>query len=182
MVGRAWLTARTPATPRARAAWLAAAAAGLALVYYLHAADAKLLGDFTWILVPLAMAVVMFALVSRAPAAGRILLANAPIAFVGRVSYSAYLYHLPLLLAWNKFGPGEFSWGGFPAYVALVLAVAWLSFRAIELPFMRSSRSQKGPTWPNDAAPGASEAPRTSPTTIANGAVPSTTTGSSSSS
>jgi peptidoglycan/LPS O-acetylase OafA/YrhL len=182
VLGRAWLAPRSPAGPRGQAAWLAAAAVALGIVYYLLAFGPRVLGDFSWILVPLGLAVAMHALVTRAPAVGSKLLANPPIAFVGRVSYSAYLYHLPLLLLWNRYGPQDPTWLGLPAYLGVALFVAWISWRAIERPFMRSSRSAGGSTWPTSAAPGASEAPNTSATTTTNGAGRSTTTGSTSNS
>jgi peptidoglycan/LPS O-acetylase OafA/YrhL len=59
---------------------------------------------------------------------------------VGRVSYSAYLYHLPLLMVANKFFPAADNWAVFPMYVATVLGVSWLSYRYVELPFMKASK------------------------------------------
>jgi peptidoglycan/LPS O-acetylase OafA/YrhL len=54
-------------------------------------------------------------------------LSRGPLAFLGRVSYSAYLYHLPLLLLWNAYARSVPSWLSLPAYLALLLAVSWLS-------------------------------------------------------
>ena len=58
-------------------------------------------------------------------------LARGPLAFAGRVSYSAYLYHLPLLMLWNRYAavPPALS---LPLYLAAVLVVAWMSWRWIE--------------------------------------------------
>jgi peptidoglycan/LPS O-acetylase OafA/YrhL len=65
-------------------------------------------------------------------------LARGPLAFMGRISYSAYLWHLPLLLvlqARTNVSPAAF----FPLYVATVAAVGWTSWRFVERPFMRPS-------------------------------------------
>lgn len=61
-------------------------------------------------------------------------LGRGPLAFVGRVSYSAYLYHLPLLYLWNRYAP--FPAGlSLPLYLATVLCLSWLSWRHIEQRF-----------------------------------------------
>jgi peptidoglycan/LPS O-acetylase OafA/YrhL len=64
-------------------------------------------------------------------------LGRGPLAFVGRVSYSAYLYHLPLLLLWNRYAavPPTLS---LPLYLAVLLAVSWISWRYVEQRFHRS--------------------------------------------
>ena len=61
----------------------------------------------------------------------------APVLFVGRTSYSTYLYHVPLLLLWNRFRIFEGSALALPAYLAFALIVAWLSWRLVERPFLR---------------------------------------------
>jgi peptidoglycan/LPS O-acetylase OafA/YrhL len=182
LAGRAWLLLRErPATPARRAAWVAFAAAVPVFLYFLDTEIGAFLGELTWLLFPALLATAIFALVSRAPALAQPLLGNAPLAFAGRVSYSAYLYHVPLLLLLNKYGPRDATWLTFPAFVAAVLAIAWISYRLVEQPFLRS-RPPKGDPWPKSAAPGASEAPSTSPTTTASGGAPSTTIASTSSS
>lgn len=139
VVGRAWLARHGQGPSQKQSApWLLAAAAALVGLYTLYAANWQVLGDMTWIFLPLGLGIVMHALVTGAPVAGRLLLANAPIAFVGRVSYSAYLYHLPTLLLWNRYAPPNLGWAALPLYLALVLTISWLSFRLIELPVMRS--------------------------------------------
>jgi peptidoglycan/LPS O-acetylase OafA/YrhL len=55
---------------------------------------------------------------SRVGSLGEFLLGNLPLRFVGRISYSIYLYHLPLLLLWNKFAPG-LGWWTLSIYVAI---------------------------------------------------------------
>jgi peptidoglycan/LPS O-acetylase OafA/YrhL len=65
-----------------------------------------------------------------------------PFVFLGRISYGAYLYHGPLLGVYLYYlGPiNVFSVRGFVIFLiwfANVIIVAWLSFRFIELPFLR---------------------------------------------
>jgi peptidoglycan/LPS O-acetylase OafA/YrhL len=84
-----------------------------------------------------AVGAIVFAAAASADRLSRGLLARGPLAFVGRVSYSAYLWHLPLLLllqARTPLAPAIF----FPAYVATVLAVGWISWRWVERPFMQA--------------------------------------------
>ena len=137
LCGRAWLAWRArPAGAGESLGWLALAVASLGGLYALYAAWNARLGEFAWILTPACMGLAMLALVSRGLALARPLLANAPLAFAGRVSYSAYLYHLPLLILWNLHAP-DLGWASLPAWLAFVLAVAWVSYRFVELPFMR---------------------------------------------
>ena len=65
------------------------------------------------------------------------------LAFIGRVSYSMYLYHLPLLLLFNKYAPVELGGLAFPCYFAIVVGVATISFRYVEQPFMRSKHTRQ---------------------------------------
>jgi peptidoglycan/LPS O-acetylase OafA/YrhL len=52
---------------------------------------------------------------------------------IGRVSYSAYLYHVPLLLLIGRAGvAGAIA---LPLYVALVFGIASISWRYLEPPF-----------------------------------------------
>ena len=139
LAGRAWLRWRDRSFgPLAATAWLAAAAVALGVLYRMHAPGGVWLGEHNWVLVPIAMGVVMLALVSSGAAIARPLLANAPLKFIGRTSYSIYLYHLPLLLAWNKFAPSDLGWLSLPLYLAVVMGVAWASYRWVELRYMQN--------------------------------------------
>jgi peptidoglycan/LPS O-acetylase OafA/YrhL len=65
-----------------------------------------------------------------------------PFVFLGRISYGAYLAHMPLLgLYFYYLRPiNPFSIRGFVIFLiwfANVILVAWLSFRLVELPFLR---------------------------------------------
>jgi len=115
--------------------WMRAALglAALALLGFLHAPGGWVLGEWTWIAVVAALAGVFNAAVVRPGAFARSLLASRPLSFAGRISYSAYLYHLPLLLLLNAYAPAvSDSWLLFPSYLAAVTAVAWLSWRRVE--------------------------------------------------
>jgi peptidoglycan/LPS O-acetylase OafA/YrhL len=71
----------------------------------------------------------------------RTLLGRGPLAFVGRISYSAYLYHLPLLYLWNRFAPFPAALS-LPLYLVAVLGAAWISWRLIEQRFHPASGSR----------------------------------------
>ncbi len=122
-------------------AWMAAALAALGVLYSMHAPGGVRLGDLTWVLIPLAMGVAMLALVSSGAGPARPLLANRPLQFLGRISYSVYLYHLPVLLLWNKFSPVS-GWASLPLYAAIVVAVGYASWRFVEAPYLQSGRLQ----------------------------------------
>ena len=138
-IALAWLHLRRREVSTAGSlAWVAAIAAALALLYWAYAlgGGAHLGTEGSWLATLGSFALGMFALTcgGRWPAR---LAATAPLLFVGRTSYSAYLYHLPLLLLWNRFHILDGSIASFPAFLAALLAIAWVSWRFIELPFMR---------------------------------------------
>ena len=158
LAARAWLHWRDqPPSKAASIAWLAAAAIAGVVLWGLHAPRGWLLGDLTWALVLAALATLVVALVARGVPWAQPLLANRALLFVGRVSYSAYLYHLPVILLWNLYAPAvSGSWIVFPAYVATVLAIAWLSYRYVEVPGMASASAsprEAPPRWPGPEAP-----------------------------
>src|SRR5262249_54257519 len=102
VAGSTWL--RWQSQPPTRAiAWTlrATAIAGIALVYWIYADAGTVFGEFTWVVTPIAFGLALLAAAtSRSPVVSRVL-GRGPLAFAGRVSYSAYLYHLPLLMLWN---------------------------------------------------------------------------------
>jgi peptidoglycan/LPS O-acetylase OafA/YrhL len=69
------------------------------------------------------------------------LFGSAPLQVLGRNSYSVYLMHPVILLAWNAGRPHATSWAGqllfACGYVALVLWVAGWTFRLVEEPMRR---------------------------------------------
>lgn len=145
LAARAWMTWRGhPPTRTTSAGWIAATVGALVLLWVLHAPGNWVFGHWTWIVALGALGTVFFALIARGIPLAQPLLANRPLAFVGRVSYSAYLYHLPLLLLWNAYAPDiKGSLLGFPLYLAAVAAVAWLSYRRVELPNLRPPEPAK---------------------------------------
>jgi peptidoglycan/LPS O-acetylase OafA/YrhL len=77
----------------------------------------------------------------------RLLLANTPIFFCGVVSYSLYLWHLPVIRALSK----SSFFVDYPGYALgmylliatpLALLLAWLSYRFVELPFLKQPRTR----------------------------------------
>ncbi len=77
----------------------------------------------------------------------KILLANRFIFFCGVVSYSLYLWQLPLIQALSKTSFfTDYQGYALAAYLViatpLTLLLAWLSYRFVELPFLRRPQSQ----------------------------------------
>jgi peptidoglycan/LPS O-acetylase OafA/YrhL len=70
-----------------------------------------------------------------------ILLSFAPMVFIGRISYSWYLWHWPLLAVWGLFygGPLPLRWGLITVAVSFGLSV--LSYYIVERPFRSSKRA-----------------------------------------
>lgn len=69
-----------------------------------------------------------------------------PIALLGAMSYSMYLLHFPILEATNACLVGKFPTRGVTAVqggvvLPFVLGIFWLSYKYIELPFMRMGKS-----------------------------------------
>ena len=73
-------------------------------------------------------------------------LASGPLVWVGRISYSAYLWHWPLL-AFYRYGHAQ---PGLPAafgLVVLTFACAYLSYRFVETPARRSTAAAPRVIW-----------------------------------
>ncbi|HYC35176.1 MAG TPA: acyltransferase [Usitatibacter sp.] len=134
----AWLASRRGhITMPEQGMWLAVAiAAALALYGIYGLGGANALGfTASWLATLTALACLVFAAARGLPERLKTPLLK-PWLFVGRTSYSAYLYHVPLLLAWNHFGVLHSSGWSFPAYLSLVLVTSWASYRWVERPFM----------------------------------------------
>lgn len=138
MLARAWLA--RDAMPR----WLAPAILGGSLAWLAAAAaGARPFGDFTWMGSVAAIGGVMLAAAVSTGAFTRAVLSRGPVAFMGRISYSAYLWHLPLLLLLQASGVVT---ARFALYLASVVAVGWISWRCLERPFMQGrGRASAGP-------------------------------------
>ncbi|HJU23038.1 MAG TPA: acyltransferase family protein, partial [Casimicrobiaceae bacterium] len=94
-----------------------------------------------WFAVPptLGTAMIIFAGHRGTNAVSRALAARS-LVWVGLVSYSAYLWHWPLL-ALYRFGYGEIGWPQAVVLFAATMALAWLSYRFVEIPARRSNAS-----------------------------------------
>ena len=135
VLGRAWLAWRRSPPPFGGGLLAAMSIAGAAALLQVLVSGRPVWGEQTWILTTLALGALLFSAAAASGPFARHVLGRGPMAFVGRVSYSAYLYHLPLLLVWTKYVPvpGALS---LPLYLALVLFVAWVSWRFVEQRFL----------------------------------------------
>jgi peptidoglycan/LPS O-acetylase OafA/YrhL len=79
---------------------------------------------------------------SSASGAGR-LLSAAPLRWIGRISYSAYLWHWPIIAFWRLRGGGEMTVASGLLIVLATLALATLTFAFVEQPFRN-----RGPAGP----------------------------------
>jgi peptidoglycan/LPS O-acetylase OafA/YrhL len=135
VMGRAWLLHRAHPTP----AWAldTIALMGAVLLYWTLAINGGLLGGESWVLRPLALGALLYWAASRGGPFVDRLLARGALAAAGRVSYSAYLYHLPLLILANQYLVGAPAWLVIPVYLATTAAISWLSWRYVEQRFLR---------------------------------------------
>ncbi len=98
-------------------------------------------------------AVLLLAVVVGSPASDRVLSA-APLVWLGKVSYSLYLIHVPLLVAAVHLTYGRVPLGiTIPAVIAASLLSAELMHRFVELPSIRLGRVLTGLRRPGNALP-----------------------------
>ena len=98
-------------------------------------------------------AVLLLAVVVGSPASDRVLSA-APLVWLGKVSYSLYLIHVPLLVAAVHLTYGRVPLGAtIPAVIAASLLCAELMHRFVELPSIRLGRILTGLRRPGVAMP-----------------------------
>ena len=135
LAGRAWMLRRKREVSGA-ARWIPVGVAIGALLALHHVLrnGTSFLGQMGWIAFPVLIAVGMGAIVSWPSMWLSRALSVRPLAALGRVSYSAYLYHLPVLLLFNQFLAGFGGWGAIVAWFGLVVGVAGVSYRFVELP------------------------------------------------
>ncbi|HET9652521.1 MAG TPA: acyltransferase family protein, partial [Usitatibacter sp.] len=98
------------------------------------------LGEQSWLVSLAALGGIMLAAAADRTGAASAALGRGPLAFMGRISYSAYLWHLPLLALLQRYAAGP-AWTLFPLYLASVVALGWISWRFIEQPFMHANAS-----------------------------------------
>jgi peptidoglycan/LPS O-acetylase OafA/YrhL len=83
----------------------------------------------------LAVVITALLLLSQAESATRRFLSTAPVVYVGKISYSLYLYHWPVVVLAPMALPEEFR---IPAlYVVVMFAASALSYHLVESPFRR---------------------------------------------
>jgi peptidoglycan/LPS O-acetylase OafA/YrhL len=98
-----------------------------------------------WVAFPVVLAAGFAAIVSWPSLWLSKVAASWPLSSVGRISYSAYLYHLPLLLLFNTFLPSVT--GGFAPilWVAIVVLVSAASFQLVELRYLSRGTPRRSP-------------------------------------
>lgn len=99
------------------------------------------------LLVSVLTAVVIVALVFP-PALMARLLSWAPLVWIGKRSYSIYLWHYPLLLLMNPRNfTGVMPWYGYVAQVAVIVAVASISYQFVENPIRHGAIGRFLKAW-----------------------------------
>ncbi|MEP7070154.1 MAG: acyltransferase [Usitatibacter sp.] len=138
-LGRAWLAWRSWKQPPAKRVLVAMAAAAALLTLLRHVAvDGRLLGEISWTVPPIALGALLFWAVTTPSSLVQGALSRGPLAFLGRVSYSAFLYHVPLLLLWTAYARALPPWLSLPLYLTVLTGVSWLSWRHVEQPFLHA--------------------------------------------
>jgi peptidoglycan/LPS O-acetylase OafA/YrhL len=74
-------------------------------------------------------------------------LASAPLTFIGRLSYSIYLWHWPLLVLAGGVRGGSLAWPARGAVLAGTVVVAWLTYRLVENPLRHQRWLSARPGW-----------------------------------
>ena len=82
-----------------------------------------------------------------APGGPARLLAAAPLRFLGKISYSLYLWHWPLLVLPIMFLERALTGVEIVASVAAAIGGSWLSWRFVEQPFRYGDRSRRATSW-----------------------------------
>jgi hypothetical protein len=75
------------------------------------------------------------------------LLTAAPLRFLGKISYSLYLWHWPLLVLPLMFLERALTGVEIAVSVTAAIGVSWLSWRFVEQPFRYGDRSRRATSW-----------------------------------
>jgi peptidoglycan/LPS O-acetylase OafA/YrhL len=137
LAGRAWMLRRNKVISGVgRWVPVVVAVASVLGLYAILRNGTSFLGQMGWVAFPVVLAAGFAAIVSWPSDLLSKVAASWPLSSVGRISYSAYLYHLPLLLLFNAFLPSVA--GGIAAilWVAIVVLVSVASFRLVELRYL----------------------------------------------
>ncbi len=141
LAGRVWMAgADMRSTGRRDLALGVACIAAILMLHWSVSTASLVLGEHAWLLSLACLAAILFAAVALRPRWAEVVLGNRPLRFFGRVSYSMYLYHIPLVLLMHVRIPAQGTWIAFPAYFAFLVGVSWLSYRYVELPYMGGAR------------------------------------------
>jgi len=134
LIALAW--ARRPWTLPAGTPWLALAGASVALTVIQHRGIVPI-PSLHQIWTYLVSAVILGGVVAATAGSPSGLLASRPLAYLGRISYGLYIFHIPVLTALEPF-TGLIRWVmRLPLAFGLTLAVATLSYRFLEQPFLQ---------------------------------------------
>lgn len=69
-----------------------------------------------------------------------LILSSRPLVLVGRVSYSLYLWHWPMIVFWRYVTFGRFEWYDQMGALLVSSLMAWLSWRWVEIPVRLSTK------------------------------------------
>jgi peptidoglycan/LPS O-acetylase OafA/YrhL len=145
------MVAAIPGSLRTLLGALAAAALVVAAQLLDPSSAALYLGGFTLLA---AIAAVLIAVVLRSDSALGRVLSSAPLVWLGRISYSLYLWHFPVFL---EVGRRAAAWPAAARVVvgwSLAIGLAAASYRLIELPILRLKRRVRGSSQLGEAGSG----------------------------
>ncbi len=153
LAGRAWMLRRNKVIEGiGRWVPVVVAAASVLGLYAILRNGTSLIGQLGWVAFPVVLAVGFAAIVSWPSDVLSKVAASWPLSSVGRISYSAYLYHLPLLLLFNAFLPSVTGGLAPILWVAIVVLVSAASFQLVELRYLSRGVPREAPAKASPAA------------------------------
>jgi peptidoglycan/LPS O-acetylase OafA/YrhL len=141
VLGHLWLErrARPPATLERVALLAGSVAALVALALFLGGRATW--GEHTWIVTTAGLAMLLYAASRGDGIFVRAVMSRGVLAWIGKVSYSGYLYHLPVLLIGIKTWPGSAP-ALLPGYLLATALLAWVSWRYVEDPNIKAGHRE----------------------------------------